>query len=184
MTWNDFHNRGETLRAVVAAADEDRDGLLPMHVAGVSESFTDELDLLSALMLKWHARLSGNLERELMMEPTDLEDAVARAWRRTADDLPGLRLVADHYTDHPTTSDMAAALNRATRREHARLATAAGLASDDGDAAVAAGARVVARARTLPESAPSRAAGTPAPRAAHVAETASLVERIKAVLAA
>ena len=78
MSWNDFHHRAEILRAVVDTADENRDGVLPMHVAGVAENFTDELDLVGALLLKWHARLSGNIERALMREPMDLEDAVRR----------------------------------------------------------------------------------------------------------
>ena len=43
MTWTSFHRRGEILRAVIAAADPRRDGLLPMDVDGVAETFGDEL---------------------------------------------------------------------------------------------------------------------------------------------
>src|SRR5690348_1859493 len=49
MTWKAFHNRGETLRSVIAASARRRDGILPMDVDGVSEFFRDELDLLAAL---------------------------------------------------------------------------------------------------------------------------------------
>ena len=34
MTWKSFHNRGEILRSVTAAANTRRDGLLPMDVDG------------------------------------------------------------------------------------------------------------------------------------------------------
>src|SRR5690348_5662323 len=98
MTWNAFHNRGEILREVIAVADQRRDGHLPTDVAGVRGNFAGELDLLSALLLKWHARLSGNVERELMLEPMELERAVARAWRRTGDEMPGVRAIIDRHT--------------------------------------------------------------------------------------
>ncbi len=89
MTWKAFHNRGEILRAVTATADARLDGLLPMDVPGVSETFADELDLLGALQLRWHTRLAGRIERELMRQPMDLEQAVVTAWQATADELPG-----------------------------------------------------------------------------------------------
>ena len=57
MSWKAFHHRGETLRVVVDTANERRDGVLPMDAPGVTENFTDELDLIGALLLKWHARL-------------------------------------------------------------------------------------------------------------------------------
>ena len=41
MTWKAFHNRGETLRAVIATAAVRRDGLLPMDVPGVAETCRD-----------------------------------------------------------------------------------------------------------------------------------------------
>src|SRR5205085_7689339 len=80
MTWNAFHHRGDVLRAVVEAADQRLDGILPLDVPGTRERFADEIDLLGALSLKWHARLSGNIERALGTEPMDLESAVVRAW--------------------------------------------------------------------------------------------------------
>lgn len=175
MTWNSFHRREDTLRAVIAAADVRRDGLLPMDVPGVSQTFGDELDLLSALQLKWHARLSGSIERELMAQPLDLGAAVARAWASTAHELPGIRLIIDHYTDTPADGPMDRALHRAQEREWVRLAVAAGLASDESAAAARAGRGVEERARTAPAS--------PAANDDEVARL-GLVERIRAVLAA
>src|SRR6478735_11908545 len=96
MTWKSFHRRGEILRTVIATADRRRDGLLPMDVEGVAETFGDELSLLGALQLRWHTRLSGRIERELMNQPMDLEAAVIAAWRTAAADLPGIRAILDH----------------------------------------------------------------------------------------
>jgi hypothetical protein len=181
MSWKTFHNRGETLRAVVDTANERRDGLLPMSEPGVAEHFTDDLDLIGALLLKWHARLSGNLERALVLEPMDLEAAVASAWRTTAEQLPGVRLVIDQCTDHPDHPAMARAMSRAREHEWTRLAVAAGLASARGHAALEAGHRVEERARaTLDVS----SGPTPTDTAATTSRTTSFVDRIKAVLAA
>ena len=60
MTWKAFHNRGETLRAVIAESAVRRDGILPMDVPGVAERFRDELDLLGALQMRWHTRPRRN----------------------------------------------------------------------------------------------------------------------------
>lgn len=183
MTWSAFHRRGDVLRAVVEAADARRDGVLPLDVPGVAEHFVDDLDLLSALLLRWHARLSGNIERALMLEPLDLEQAVARAWRRTCDDMPGVRTVIDRALAAPADDRMAEALCRAQEREWIRLAQAAGLANDESRAAARAGRRIEEHARTM-ELEPSLADVMPAPAASRTAETASLVQRIRAVLAA
>src|SRR4051812_16285909 len=134
MTWNTFHRRGEILRTVIETADLRRDGELPMQLPGVADSFRDELDLLAALWLKWNARLSGNIERALTGQPMDLEDAIVSAWRRTSEQLPGVRTILDRYVDTPSDGEMAAALNRAAEKEWIRLATAAGLANDESPA--------------------------------------------------
>ena len=182
MSWTAFHSRGETLRAVVDTANATRDGILPMQVPGVTENFADELDLVGALLLKWHARLSGNIERALMREPMNLEAAVASAWRTTAEQLPGVRLVIDRCIQSPDTPEMAAAMARAREQEWIRLAVAAGLANDRGPAAVEAGRRVEELAREglampIREHANDDTPGDPRP-------TESFVDRIKAVLAA
>jgi hypothetical protein len=199
MSWTAFHSRGETLHAVVDAANANHDGILPMQVPGVTENFTDEIDLVGALLLKWHARLSGNIERALMREPIDLEAAVASAWQTTAEQLPGVRRVVDRCTLWPETTEMATAMERAREREWVRLATAAGLANGQDPRAAAAGRRVeeLARqglARGLVAETPEPAAGSGTDHAAGDAPTAdtriddptcqSFVDRIKAALAA
>jgi hypothetical protein len=147
MSWTAFHSRGETLRAVVDTANTRQDGILPMQVPGVDENFTDETDLVGALLLKWHARLSGNIERALTREPVNPEAAVASAWRTTAEQMPGVRLVIDRCAEAPANRDMAEAMTRAQQAEWVRLAQAAGLANGRDHRAVAAGRRVEKRAR-------------------------------------
>ena len=189
MTWNTFHSRGEILQQVVETADTRRDGLLPMELPGVASTFRDELDLLAALWLKWNARLSGNIERALTAEPMDLEGAVASAWKRTRQQMPGVRLILDRYVESPSDAARATALNRATEKEGIRLAAAAGLANDESPAAARAGRQVELRARTaLTDEAAAEllaTATTDVAAATTVDESSpSLVERIKAVLAA
>jgi hypothetical protein len=192
MSWTAFHSRGETLHAVVDAANAQRDGILPMQVPGVPENFADEIDLAGALLLKWHARLSGNIERALVREPMDLEAAVASAWRTTAEQLPGVRLVIDRCTFSPSTPEMGTAMHRAREKEWLRLATAAGLANGQSPAAVDAGRRVEELAREgLPELSREEpvleepVADTPTGvHASTERSTESFVDRIKAVLAA
>jgi hypothetical protein len=148
MTFTTFHRRGEVLRAVTAAADARRDGLLPMDVAGVPETFGDELSLVAALQLRWHTRLSGRLEHALGHQPVDPDEAVAGAWHATADELPGTRLVLDRCRAHPLDDAMAAALGTAAAKEHLLLAAMAGRSSSDVDTTLATGRALEERART------------------------------------
>lgn len=181
MTWNAFHHRGEILQTVIDTADQRLDGVLPMDLPGVPETFANELDLIGALSLKWHARLSGNIERELMAQPLDLEAAITNAYRVTSQEAPGIRMIIDRYTESPSDDTMAAALTRAQEREWLKLASAAGLASDNSAPAVRAGERVTRNARVgVPTPVP---VAVSTPDVDEVA-TPSLVARIRAVLAA
>ena len=190
MTWNTFHHRGEILQTVIETADARRDGELPMQLPGVAETFRDELDLLAALWLKWNARLSGNIERALTSQPLDLEDAIASAWRQTSEQLPGVRMVLDRYVEFPSDPEMGAALTRAREKEWSRLAAAAGLANDEGPAAARAGRQVELKARSALASAAAEellataTTDVASPTTVGESETPSLVDRIKAVLAA
>ena len=147
MTWNAFRTRGEILRAVTAVADVRPDGTLPWDVDGVARAFADELDLVGALQLRWHTRLAGRIQRELMHQPLDLELAVIAAWRATAHELPGIRAIIDHHRAQPLDGDMAAAMSAATTKEHELLAVMAGRASLGDPRAARAGAEVETRAR-------------------------------------
>lgn len=175
MTWNAFHHRGEILHTVIEAADVRLDGELPMNLPGVSETFHDELDLIGALTIKWHARLSGNIERELMHQPLDIESAIIRAWRKTSGEAPGIRMIIDRYTESPTDAEMAIALTKAQEKEWLKLASAAGLSNDESAAAARAGERVCNKAR---------AEAVVAAQTVDTVGSPSLVDRIRAVLAA
>ncbi|MDT0201827.1 hypothetical protein [Nocardioides sp. AE5] len=129
MTWEAFHSRGDVLRRVFAEVAIRRDGRLPMDLPGVAETFRDELDLLGALQLRWHTRLHGQLERQLHLEPMDLDAAVIAAWRATADEIPGIREIQDHYLANPTSVEMARATTMASARERQMLALIAGRVS-------------------------------------------------------
>jgi len=176
MTWTSFHRRGDVLRDVIAAADERRDGVLPRDVDGVSATFTDDLDLLAALQLKWHTRLAGRIEREQMTQPMDLRAAVVGAWHRTADELPGIRAILDEQRLRPADEAIADAMRKSAAKEHVLLAVMAGQASAHDDRAAAVGARIEAEAKaTWPTS-----YGEPS----HRGERPSLLGRLKAALAA
>jgi hypothetical protein len=118
-----------------------------MDVIGVHETFGDELTLLAALQLRWHTRLSGHIERALLDRPSDLEQAVVRAWNATAEELPGTRLVLDHYRAEPLDDTMAAAVATSVAKERVLMAAMAGLAGTRTEETVVAGRALEERAR-------------------------------------
>lgn len=128
MTWTAFHNRGDVLRAAIATAEVRRDGEIPMDVDGVATTFRDELDLLSALALKWHTRLGGHLETVTKEQPLDLDEAAISAWCATARELNGVRMILDNYAAHPVDYAMAGAMLKSANKEHQVLAMMAGKA--------------------------------------------------------
>lgn len=178
MTWKSLPNRGETLRAVIETANTRLDARLPMDVPGVTETFGDELDLLGALQLKWHARLAGHLERQLASQPMDLERAVQAAWIASADELPGVRALLDHYRSHPLNDEMSWAMARATVKERVMMATTAGLSGIGELAGAPIGARIEAQSRATRAARPVPTFHTLAPR------RATFLDRLRSVLAA
>lgn len=182
MTWTAFHNRGETLRTVIATAQMRRDGHLPMDVDGVSRHFTDELDLLATLTLKWHTRLAGQIERMLSAQPLDLDQAVAIAWSNTAHEMAGVRLIMDHHAAHPLDARMEAVMATARAKERYLLAVMAGRSSLLSDqAAQRIGAEIEERARLLHRGLPVIAPEEPE---AEPEIRGTLRERLRAVIAA
>lgn len=153
MTWTAFHRRGEVLRHVVETADQRVDGELPLYVPGVAETFADPHDLLGALQLRWHTRLAGLIERELMSQPMDLERAVVTAWHRTVDEMPGVRAVLDEHLARPLDERMAAQTATAAGKEHVLLAVMAGQGGPSDPESVAVGARIEEKARLAYEPA-------------------------------
>jgi len=120
-------------------------------------------------------------------EPLDLETAVATAWRTTAEQMPGVRLVIDRCLERPESPAMEEAMDRAREQEWVRLATIAGPANSQDPVAVAAGRRVEERAREGLATSAVETVSTPqpvtGPVTGPVTET-SFVDRIKAVIAA
>lgn len=178
--WAAHHRRGDVLRAVVDFADRHRDGRLPDHVPGVLETFRDTTDLVSALQLRWHTHLAGRIERALMEQPADLETAVVSAWRETANELAGVRLVLDRVAAEPPNDELRTALARAAAKDRVLLAAMAGLAAPDDPEAARLGRALeeLARAGWRPNP------PAPRPDGRHRTSSRSLVGRLKAVLAA
>ncbi len=185
MTWLAFHRRADVLRAVSDEADRRLDGILPAHLAGVTETFRDDLDLLGALQVRWYTRLSGALEGSLTHQPVDRDAAARDAWVRTAQELPGVRAVIDAHVETPTTDEMGRALDRAMAKEQVLLATAAGRAGVTTGGtdvrAVEAGRRLQREARAAYVA--GRSSDAPSRRAAPTG-SAAFVERLKAALSA
>ena len=175
------HRRGDVLRAVVEEANRRLDGALPFELAGVAETFGDELSLIAALQLRWHTRLAGTIERALMDQPMELEAAVVAAWRNTAQELAGVRMILDAYTAHPTAAAMGQALTTARRKDWALLAAMAGRASASDDRAVRVGQQIEQRARAAYHPVAIR---RPGHRADRSARPAALLSRLRARLAA
>jgi hypothetical protein len=177
MNWEAFHHRGDVLHAVITEVDNRRDGILPMDLPGVDETFRDELDLLSALALRWHTRLAGRFERELFLEPMELEDSVIATWRGTVEELPGIRAVLDNYKANPVDEAMATALAKSSAKERQLLAVWAGRVSamevDEFGGRI--GAEIEARAR--------EGFNFPGPRPAEPVNH-TFLERVKAALVA
>jgi uncharacterized protein YhdP len=161
--------RATVLRDVIDAANTRRDGRLPTDVAGVAETFPEPFDLLAALQLRWHTRLAGAVEAALADQPMDLEHAVLCAWRRTARDLVGVRLVLDRHAEQPLDDTTAAALARARRKDWTLLAVMAGQAAVNDQQAAEVGRvlELLARASFDPAARP-RHRGVPARRRARV----------------
>ncbi len=171
MNWETFHRRGDVLHAVIKESDARCDGELPMYVAGVEQVFSDELDLLAALSLKWHTNLQGTLEKVYNDQPLDFEAAVISAWRDLATELPGIRRVLDKALASDE-AEIVEVLQKSQAKERELLALWSGRVSafqiDEYGAKV--GAEVEAKAREGFEIPTSKVA-PPAP---------TLLERLKA----
>ena len=157
-----------------------------MDVSGVRETFGDELTLLAALQLRWHTRLAGHIERAQMHQPMDLEAAVRAAWVAAAEELPGVRLILDHYRAEPLDDAMAEAMAKATAKEHQMLAVMSGRAGVGDAEAAPIGARIEAEARCehgeLSRPAPRDWSGGAGRHAA--AERPTFLDRLRALVAA
>lgn len=126
MTWNS-PRRDQVLREVILEVDRRLDGVVPMDVAGVQQTFRDADTLVDVLHVRWQAVLADEVERALGEDPDDAPAAVVRAWRRTVRALPGVRMVLDaHHAG--AAGPRRAKLDRRRARQHQWLAQRAGLA--------------------------------------------------------
>ncbi|MGN6575516.1 MAG: hypothetical protein ACTHKG_07505 [Nocardioides sp.] len=141
--------RADVLRRVVEETNARRDGVLPMDLPGVGETFGDELSLIAALQMRWHTRLSGRIEQALSEHPTDPEHAVLAAWRATATELDGVRRVLDRFTEQPTSPEMERALRTSRRKDWTLMAAMAGCAGIDTERAVRVGRALEQQARAV-----------------------------------
>ena len=94
---------------------------------------------------------------------------------RAAEDMPGTRAIIDHHVAHPTGPEMARTLGVATAKEHEMLALMAGRASGPGEGAARVGRSIADAART---------SYVPGARTRTATHAPSLVQRLRAVLAA
>lgn len=169
--------RAAVLRDVVRAANARRDGHLPTDVAGVAETFPEPGDLVAALQLRWHTQLAGTIEAALAGQPMDLEHAVLCAWRRTARELAGVRLVLDRWAEDTTDEATTLALAKARRTDWTLLAVMAGQAGvhDSQAADVGRVLELLARASFDPAASPRHRA---APARRRVRPNAMLRRRV------
>jgi len=142
MGWDAYHRREKALQVAVRLLDRRRDGELPWDDHAVRAGFEDPTELLLALQMRWHTRLSAEVERELAEQPLDLDLAVATAWREAAAALPGARAALDAYEGDP-------ALATAEAKELGFLASAAGLAEPGDPNGVPIGRRIRDEARDV-----------------------------------
>src|SRR5687767_9354538 len=98
--WDNHHLRTAQLRDVIERLDRSTDGDVVWDPSSAS-SFADSDDLLRALHEVWSRRLTAAVDNALEVEGSDA-DAVGRAWRRVADQLPGVRRALNLHADHPT----------------------------------------------------------------------------------
>jgi len=186
MTWDAFHRRGEVLRDVVDTANARRDGVLPRELPGVAETFGDDVALIAALQLRWHTRLAGRIERALSEHPMDLESAVLTAWRGAASELVGVRQILDAYGADPSTPEMGRALETARHKDWVLMAAMAGRASVTDDRAVAVGRAIEEQARAAydPTATPRHRRDEDVVEPGRQTPLGTIVDRIKARLAA
>lgn len=139
--------RAIVLHAVIEEILARKDGQIPTNIDGVDTHFDDIEDLTGALLLRWHTRLTASLERGLVDDPEDREEAVIEAWRHATWTYRGVRMVLDELAEHPPTDGAAHAARSTARNDWAAMAVAAGLASNVDEPAIRIGHRLELQAR-------------------------------------
>lgn len=140
-------SRASVLHAVIDHMLARKDGQLPTNVDGIDTYFDDVDDLVNALLLRWHTRLVASLERGMVDDPEDREEAAIEAWRHANWIYWGVRMVIDKLAENPPTDEVAHAVGTTARNDWAAMALAAGLASGNDAPAVRVGHRLELEAR-------------------------------------
>lgn len=140
-------SRAGVLHGVIEEILGRNDGQIPTDIEGIDTFFDGIDDLVNALLLRWHTRLVASLERGLVDDPEDREEAVIEAWRHATWIYSGVRKVIDNIADHPPTEEVAHAARATARNDWAAMAIAAGLASGLDEPAIRAGHRLELEAR-------------------------------------
>lgn len=139
--------RATVLHAVIDELLARQDGQLPTDLEDVETFFTDQEDLISAVLLRWHTLLTARLEHGVADEPDDRTRSVIDAWCDAADNYRGVRLLIDQLGANPPSQAVARAVRATAHHDWAALAVCAGLASGYDEPAVRVGRRLELEAR-------------------------------------
>ena len=139
--------RASVLHAVMEEILTRNDGRMPTAIEGINIHFSTIDDLANAVLLRWHTRLVASLERGLVDDPEDREEAVIEAWRHAAQIYSGVRKVIDELANNPPTDVVHHAVVATARHDWAIMAITAGLASGVDGAGVRVGHRLELEAR-------------------------------------
>lgn len=139
--------RAQVLHCVIDEMLRRQDGTIPADVENMSTFFDSQDDLINAVLLRWHTRLVSSIERGLVDDPEDREEAVIEAWQHAARLYRGVLAAIDDLTADPTSAAVARAVHTTLRNDQAAMAVAAGLASGPDDLAVRVGQRLELEAR-------------------------------------
>jgi hypothetical protein len=140
-------SRASVLHAMIDNILARKDGEIPTNIDGIDTFFDGIEDLANALLLRWHTRLVASLERGLVDDPEDREEAVIEAWRHATWIYWGVRMVIDKLAENPPTEEVAHAVHMTARNDWAVMALAAGLASGYDEPAIRVGHRLELQAR-------------------------------------
>jgi hypothetical protein len=139
--------RATVLHAVIDDILARQDGQLPSDLDHLETFFTDQEDLISAVLLRWHTLLTARLEHSVADEPADRTQSVIDAWRDAADDYRGVRLLIDQLGANPPSEPVARAVRATAHHDWAAMAVCAGLASGYDEPAARVGRRLELEAR-------------------------------------
>ncbi|HEY0891208.1 MAG TPA: hypothetical protein VGE38_16515 [Nocardioides sp.] len=139
--------RATVLHAVTKEILARQDGQLPTDLADIATFFTDEEDLLGAVLLRWHTLLTARLEHRVADEPDDRTRSVIDAWCDAANNYRGVLLLIDQLRANPPSPAVARAVRATAHHDWAALAVCAGLASAYDEPAIRVGQRLELKAR-------------------------------------